>query len=50
MTTLERVEFPADRLEAESVVVFYFSDKNNKKILKILNTTSPITNSTAVTY
>ena len=27
MTHLERVEFPADRLEAESVVVFYFSDK-----------------------
>ena len=27
MTTLERVVFPADRLEAESVVVFYFSDK-----------------------
>ena len=27
MTPLERVEFPADRLEAESVVVFYFSDK-----------------------
>jgi len=27
MTTLERVEFPADRLESESVVVFYFSDK-----------------------
>jgi hypothetical protein len=27
MTTFERVEFPADRLEAESVVVFYFSDK-----------------------
>jgi len=27
MTILERVEFPADRLEAESVVVFYFSDK-----------------------
>ena len=27
MTTFERVELPADRLEAESVVVFYFSDK-----------------------
>ena len=27
MTTFERVEFPADRLEAESVVAFYFSDK-----------------------
>jgi hypothetical protein len=27
MTTFERVESPADRLEAESVVVFYFSDK-----------------------
>jgi len=27
MTTFERVEFPADRLEGESVVAFYFSDK-----------------------
>jgi hypothetical protein len=27
MTTLERVESPADRLEAESVVVLYFTDK-----------------------
>ncbi len=27
MTTIERVELPADRLEAESVVVLYFTDK-----------------------
>ncbi|TNF50447.1 MAG: hypothetical protein EP304_02455 [Deltaproteobacteria bacterium] len=27
MTTFDRVEFPADCLKAESVVVFYFSDK-----------------------